>query len=225
VSGANAYTWTLPNGWSGTSTTESIVATAGAAGGTISVTAVNGCGSSAAQTINIAVTPLPSVEFALAQTIVCNDPGQSITLETGTPAGGTYSGPGVTGNTFDASALGAGNYVLTYTYADASGCTESDTANVEVRVCTSIDDQEGATRIAMYPNPFSNTITLMLDGYFGEGIATVTDVHGKVIERVVFDASGNTATLTMDDLENGVYFMRVAIDGKVVGIKKMFRLG
>ena len=44
VAGATTYNWTLPNGWTGSSTTTSISATIGAVGGTISVTAsANGC--------------------------------------------------------------------------------------------------------------------------------------------------------------------------------------
>jgi gliding motility-associated-like protein len=42
VPNATRYVWTLPNGWTGTSTTNSINATANNTGGTISVTAFNG---------------------------------------------------------------------------------------------------------------------------------------------------------------------------------------
>jgi gliding motility-associated-like protein len=40
--GATSYVWTLPNGWTGTSTTNSITAKVGTQGGTISVTPYNG---------------------------------------------------------------------------------------------------------------------------------------------------------------------------------------
>ncbi len=52
---ATGYTWTLPSGWNGSSTTNSISATAGAAGGTITVTANSTCGSSTAQTFAVSV--------------------------------------------------------------------------------------------------------------------------------------------------------------------------
>jgi hypothetical protein len=55
VSGATSYTWTLPSGWSGSSTTTSITTTAGSAGGTISVKANNACGASAARTLTVTV--------------------------------------------------------------------------------------------------------------------------------------------------------------------------
>jgi gliding motility-associated-like protein len=46
--GATSYIWTLPSGWSGTSTTNSITTTSGTASGNISVVAVaNGCNSQA----------------------------------------------------------------------------------------------------------------------------------------------------------------------------------
>jgi hypothetical protein len=56
VSGATSYTWTLPSGWSGSSTSTSITATAGSAGGTISVKANNACGSSATRTLSVTVS-------------------------------------------------------------------------------------------------------------------------------------------------------------------------
>jgi hypothetical protein len=54
VSGATTYTWTLPGGWSGTSTTDTIIATSGVSGN-ISVTANNSFGPSPAQTIHVTV--------------------------------------------------------------------------------------------------------------------------------------------------------------------------
>lgn len=44
VTGATSYTWTIPSGWTGTSTSNSITVTTGTTGGTIFVTATNGCG-------------------------------------------------------------------------------------------------------------------------------------------------------------------------------------
>jgi len=46
VVGATSYTWTLPSGWTGTSTTNSITAIASSTSGNVSVSASNTCGSS-----------------------------------------------------------------------------------------------------------------------------------------------------------------------------------
>ncbi|MFT3683269.1 MAG: M12 family metallo-peptidase [Ferruginibacter sp.] len=65
VAGASSYTWVLPSGWTGTSTTNSITATAGTTGGSISVAAKNGCGTSAARTATITTTALPAAPGAI----------------------------------------------------------------------------------------------------------------------------------------------------------------
>ena len=50
----------------------------------------------------------------------------------GSPLGGTYSGPGVTGNNFDASTAGLGSHPITYTYSDLNGCVNSATNSITV---------------------------------------------------------------------------------------------
>jgi hypothetical protein len=67
VSGATSYTWTLPSGWSGSSTSTSITTTAGSAGGTISVSANNSCGAGAARTLAVSVSS-SSTNIALNKT-------------------------------------------------------------------------------------------------------------------------------------------------------------
>lgn len=47
-----------------------------------------------------------------------------ITL-TATPAGGTFSGPGVAGSTFDPSVPGFGDHTIEYTFTYPTGCTET----------------------------------------------------------------------------------------------------
>lgn len=60
VAGATSYYWYLPNGWTGTSTTNSITVTAGTSGGTISVSANNACGSSSLSNLSVTVNNVPA---------------------------------------------------------------------------------------------------------------------------------------------------------------------
>jgi hypothetical protein len=60
VSGATSYSWTLPSGWIGSSSTEMITAT-GTQSGAISVTANNTCGSSSPASINVTVYTIPTI--------------------------------------------------------------------------------------------------------------------------------------------------------------------
>jgi gliding motility-associated-like protein len=57
VPGATSYTWTLPSGWSGTSTTNSITSTVGTLGGIIKVKANLGNCSSQEQTLTVNIKP------------------------------------------------------------------------------------------------------------------------------------------------------------------------
>jgi gliding motility-associated-like protein len=51
----------------------------------------------------------------------------------GSPAGGTFSGPGVAGNVFQPSQIGVGNWCITYTYVDPlSGCSSDTTTCIVV---------------------------------------------------------------------------------------------
>src|SRR5690606_16061682 len=53
----------------------------------------------------------------------------------GTPAGGVWSGPGVSGDQFDPAVAGEGQHELTYTYTDGNGCIAAETTIIEVEIC------------------------------------------------------------------------------------------
>lgn len=112
---ASSYTWTLPSGWSGSSTTNSIQVTAGNSNGTISVTANNACGNSAAISLPVSITPLPNQPSTITgNTLICslspetytvpNDP--SVTSYTWTLPSG-WSGTSTT-NAISATPGGSG---------------------------------------------------------------------------------------------------------------------
>jgi Zn-dependent metalloprotease len=104
-----------------------------------SYTDANGCSNSNSATIT--VNNLPIVN-AGNYSPVCNT--ASPILLSGTPAGGTFSGTGVSGNQFDPS-VGPGTYTLTYNYTDANGCSNSSTASITVNDCScNPPDQPGS---------------------------------------------------------------------------------
>ena len=78
VTGAASYAWTLPSGWSGTSTSTSIAASTTNSGGTITVAAVNGCGQSASPQ-------------SLAVSIINTDDGIPCTVDACNPANGAVT--------------------------------------------------------------------------------------------------------------------------------------
>ncbi|MCF8465744.1 MAG: T9SS type A sorting domain-containing protein [Flavobacteriales bacterium] len=89
----------------------------------------NGCTASA--NVTIAFNALPVVSFTGLVASYCVDRTTPVPL-TGTPAGGTFSGLGISGNAFVPSVAGVGTIILTYTYTDINGCTDSETQSVDV---------------------------------------------------------------------------------------------
>jgi hypothetical protein len=55
-----------------------------------------------------------------------------VVLSNGIPAGGTYSGNGVSNGNFDPASAGAGISTITYDYQDANGCTSMASQTVSV---------------------------------------------------------------------------------------------
>lgn len=90
----------------------------------------NGCENSCIFVIT--VHPLPVVTCPPSISVCIND--SPFALTGGAPAGGSYSGPGVSGGTFNPAAAGAGTHSITYTYTDPStGCTNTCTFTITVK--------------------------------------------------------------------------------------------
>ena len=116
---------------------------------------LNGCAGSPV-TFTISVGNLPTVTFGTLINVCDTD--QSFSLSGGSPAGGTYSGTGVTNNTFNPATSGAGTFPITYTVTQ-SGCTNQAVSNITVDPCAGIDETLSKL-IIIYPNPTSGLMTV-----------------------------------------------------------------
>ncbi|MBI2271674.1 MAG: PKD domain-containing protein [Bacteroidetes bacterium] len=82
----------------------------------------------ASKIFNVRLLPPPPTLSPLSD--VC-EKSKSFTLSNGSPVGGIYSGPGVTGNTFDPAKAGVGTHTITYTIYVA-GVPSSATTTIKV---------------------------------------------------------------------------------------------
>lgn len=62
----------------------------------------------------------------------------AVVVMTGMPIGGTFSGPGVTDSIFDPSIVSNGSHLITYTYTNQIGCTNSFSQQVEINAFNSV---------------------------------------------------------------------------------------
>ncbi|NCA22445.1 MAG: PKD domain-containing protein, partial [Crocinitomicaceae bacterium] len=123
---------------------------------TVSVTpTLNGCPGTAV-TFTITVNALPTVTLGTLASVCDNAP--SFALTGGSPAGGTYSGTGVSNNNFNPATAGNGTFPITYT-ATQNGCSNTATSNITVDPCASIDEVLSKL-IIVYPNPTSGLMTI-----------------------------------------------------------------
>ncbi len=74
----------------------------------------------------------------LSATANNTSPFNLFTAAAPSPAGGTFSGTGVSGNTFDPAVAGAGVHSITYSYTDSFGATHTASFNITVSAPTSI---------------------------------------------------------------------------------------
>lgn len=92
---------------------------------------VTGCSNTDVQSVT--VNALPVVSFSgLAANYCTTDASVQLT---GSPAGGTFSGTGISGDTFDPATAGAGTFTITYSYTDGNGCSATTSQDVTVTVC------------------------------------------------------------------------------------------
>ena len=79
---------------------------------------------------SVTVIPAPTVTLTPFSTPICSN--SIISLSGGSPSGGIYSGPGVSGSQFNASVAGPGTHTITYTVGTGNGCQRSASQPVSV---------------------------------------------------------------------------------------------
>lgn len=103
----------------------------------IKITAIGGC--SDIKPVITSINPLTLINFTGLNYNNCYN--ASPQLLTGNPAGGTFSGNGVVGDTFTAAIAGPGTQPVTYTYVDTNGCSSSTSQFIQILAPTNITAQ------------------------------------------------------------------------------------
>lgn len=136
-------------------------------------------------------------------------------LLTATPAGGIYTGTGVSGNIFFPDSAAAGPNVITYTYTDPYSCVSTATRTYYLLYPEGISDISLANSISLYPNPANDILIAQSDFFGGESKPVVSDITGQEI-AISSDMQGNKITLYTASLAPGMYLIRFTIHGALV---------
>lgn len=81
--------------------------------------------------VTVTVYPKPTVTFDPVGPFQTTDPPQDFSSAV-SPPGGTFSGPGMSGSSFDPGEAGSGTHTIWYTFTDENGCTDSSSQGVTV---------------------------------------------------------------------------------------------
>ncbi len=210
--GATSYSWT-------TGVTDG-VAFAPTATDTYTVTGTdaNGCMNTATTTVT--VNPLPVVDVTTTSGTLCVY-NAAIALNA-TPAGGTWSGNGVSGPSFDPATAGVGVSIVTYSFTDVNGCSNMDTTSINVDVCTGIAANNASTiqDITVYPNPASGMVNISVNNAnFTQLLINIVDIQGKEVYNELDKnvSAAYSKQINIEGFAKGVYYIRLTTgtDSKV----------
>lgn len=204
VNGAESYIWLLPVDWTGSSNTDTINTLVGASSGTVSVVAVNSCGTSDTISIAVSVTPAPVPDITRNGNIL--SVSQTFTNYQWMLDG--YPIPGATNPTCIITQNGT--YTLDVT--GANGCNGLSN-EIVVTDHTSMNDLE-KLGVKVYPNPFDER--LFISAPIGLQLV-VSDLSGRVLYQS--DVERGIRLIDIDKLHTGNYVLNIydIHNGKLLG--------
>lgn len=203
--GATLYTWNLPSGWAGTSSTNSINTTSGNSG-LVTVYAYNGCGLSPIQTLSVTVNNLPTVVASISSSLLCS--GQSATLIASGASSYSWS-TGAPTQIIVVSPTLSTNYTVTGT--DANSCQNTATLSLTVSACTGLNSLTGEKiDFNLYPNPTNGIVILNVNE---EAIGGQIRAFNALGEMMFSYAVLETKTkLDLSQQPAGIYFIVLKSD-------------
>ncbi len=172
-------------------------------------------------TFTINVHPLPIVNCPEDFTVI-ND--EIISLSGATPAGGAYSGTGVSDGEFNPEGLDNDDYIITYTYIDLdTGCENicefTITVDIEVGIIENMDSY-----ISLYPNPNNGIFELSLTNIFDKSQIEIFDSKGRVIHIVELNDSRDNIIIELSpEISPGLYFLRLVSSSQTFTKKLIIR--
>ena len=197
--------------WSNASTTQSITVSSS---GTYSVVVTNTNGCIGSDVVIVTINPLPNLTASASSMVVCVDDA-NVTL-TGTPTGGTWSGPGVTGSNLNPAIAGVGAQTASYAYTDANGCSNIATVIVQVNACVGFVEHTLANGVSVYPNPNNGSFTLSVNANVADLVIKITDMQGRVVYASVENNvnAGFVKQISLDTQSSGMYLMHIIANGE-----------
>ncbi|WP_186280062.1 FG-GAP-like repeat-containing protein [Fluviicola chungangensis] len=134
------------------------------------------------------------------------------TMSNGLPAGGTYTGTGITTNIFYPASAGVGSSIVTYTYVDVNDCSSFAQTTIEVNDCAGIDEKE-KSYFSLFPNPNNGQFQVLSSGTPMDHII-IYDAQGKMVFNESYPGIF-TLEFDLNAWSNGVYYIEINSDQEI----------
>ncbi len=231
IANATSYLWTLPNGATGTSTTNTITVnySSSAVSGNITVKGVNLCGNGLESSLYITVNPINpncSAQFDLVADTTTPHHYFAVNNASGIPplqynwswGDGSFSTTAYPTHTYSAS----GNYKICLTIIDSVGCTtiycdssylqKDPNAIISVQVIpqgSSGINNLFSDKIKIYPNPAKENLTIELTESNISQRTTISfyNIQGQLCKQILSNQS--KTEVDIKDLSTGLYVVKL----------------
>jgi hypothetical protein len=172
--------------------------------------------------VTITVDSIPIVTLNIPDTLYTTS--NPVTLTGGLPAGagGSYTGAGVSGNTFSPAIAGEGNHFITYTYTNTNGCSNSVSKTIVVLTPTDILKLQ-ILNLVIAPNPSPGFFTISFDAVNKEEMQIkVYDLVGRMIKAFepINAVGAFSKELNLNNVSKGFYLLQIESERGVI-IKKI----
>ena len=238
IAGVTSYVWTLPTGFSGTSSTNTISVNIGnnAVSGNISVYGTNSCGNGTAANLAVTVSSLPGA----AGTITCTS-GNCDTINIPNVTR-TFTVPAITGATSYVWTYSGNNVTIngttnTVTLTFATNATSGVLTVMGHNTCgdgpvsqgypiystLGVNETDGSDlSYSIYPNPTKGIITVDINGISNKLELQITNIQGEIIrtQKIDNDKLKFKTDIDLTNYSKGIYFVKI-INNNFVKVEKV----
>jgi len=202
VSGATSFSWTLPNGWTGSSNTTLMTATTNRNGGLISVKANNDCGSGPVRTLSTisgSINNTVSLDNGVLRANATGGTYQWIDCATQHPINGA--------NDQSFMPTQSGNYAVVIKNGiciDTSSCNQITTVGLFY--------SDHKVSLVAYPNPAHDQLTISANALSNEKHKiTLTNAQGQIVVNQEINVKDGSIEeqLNISKFPNGLYFLNI----------------
>lgn len=156
--------------------------------GIYNFTVTNSCGTAVSNDFVLTVNASLPLTWATLPNNLCQN-AEPINLGTPTPAGGTFSGPGVSGSSFDAHAAGTGVHTIHYVFDPPAGCGAAAQQEITVMANDSVYQYQTICQGQVY---FFNGHTYNLQGIYTDTLQNAAGCDSIVVTDLTVDSPGIT---------------------------------